>query len=115
MARLLGILSVFVLLVLRPARAATPSCPTVTAKLASCLSYIDDQSTQPASSCCAGLNGILAQAKSKQDKIAVCNCIKSALANLGNKVDTGRVSGLPKKCGMSVDLPPIDKNYDCSK
>lgn len=115
MARLLRILSVFVLLVLRPARAATPSCPTVTAKLASCLSYIDDQSTQPASSCCAGLNGILAQAKSKQDKIAVCNCIKSALANLGNKVDTGRVSGLPKKCGMSVDLPPIDKNYDCSK
>ncbi|CAA2998611.1 non-specific lipid-transfer -like [Olea europaea subsp. europaea] len=115
MARLLEILSIFVLLVLRPATAAAPSCSTVTAKLTSCVSYIDDQSAQPTSDCCAGVKSILAQATSKPDKIATCNCIKSALAIVGNKVDTGRVSSLPKQCGMSVNLPPIDKNYDCSK
>ncbi|KAL2478696.1 Non-specific lipid-transfer protein 4 [Forsythia ovata] len=115
MARLLGILSIFVLLVLRPATAAAPPCTTVNAKLSSCLSYIDGHSTLPPSDCCAGVKEILGQATSKPDKIAICNCIKSALANLGTDVEPGRVSNLPKQCGMSVSLPPITKDYDCSK
>ncbi|XP_060218426.1 non-specific lipid-transfer protein-like [Lycium barbarum] len=99
---------------------SAPSCQTVTSQLSPCLSYIRKDGAKkvgdgPSVPCCTGVNNIYQLAKTKPDRVVICNCLKTVLINLGNNVIPSRISGLPKKCGVSFNMPPLDKNYDCNK
>ncbi|XP_059654204.1 non-specific lipid-transfer protein-like [Cornus florida] len=89
-----------------------PSCPTVVNKLTPCLTYIKG-GTNPSKNCCKGAKDLNDLAKAKPDRVAICNCIKQILPAIGS-YDPSRIASLPKKCNLSINLPPIDKNYDCS-
>ncbi|KAI3449266.1 hypothetical protein Pfo_005931, partial [Paulownia fortunei] len=95
---------------------AAPSCTTIDSKLVSCVTYIEGHiMVGPSSACCAGVEAIVAEATTKKDQVAICKCLKVALVQLGNLVVLDRFSDLPKECGIPIILPPIDKNFDCSK
>ncbi|XP_059636113.1 non-specific lipid-transfer protein-like [Cornus florida] len=98
------------LLVSRSAMSA-PSCAVVSTTLAPCLTYL--QGSDPSDACCAGIKSLSATAKTKDDRVAICNCGKVALSKL--KYDPSRIPPLPKKCGVNLSLPPIDSHTDCSK
>ncbi|XP_071937359.1 non-specific lipid-transfer protein A-like [Coffea arabica] len=97
----------------RPAAVAAVSCMSVNDNLVPCLPYVTDEVSEPSSGCCEGVQRVLDYAPSKPDLVAVCNCIKADLPEMG-KVDTPRIAGLPTACGISRNFPPIDSNYDCS-
>ncbi|KAK6919994.1 hypothetical protein RJ641_015898 [Dillenia turbinata] len=84
---------------------------TVDAELAPCLSYIKNRTI---SGLLYWVKNVAGQAKSKGDRQAICNCIKQRVGGIGS-YDVSRMPQIPKKCGASVNLPPIDKNCDCSK
>lgn len=52
--------------------------------------------------------------KSQADRTAVCNCLKTVLSSIGS-YDKNTLPLLPKKCGSSISLPPIDSKTDCKK
>ncbi|KAH6779973.1 hypothetical protein C2S52_011210 [Perilla frutescens var. hirtella] len=90
---------------------SVPSCPDVIKNVAPCLSYLQGKSASP--QCCAGVKGLSGMAKNQQDRMAICECVKQALSSYA--YDPKRIPLLPKECGAEVVLPPVDKNYDCSK
>ncbi|CAN4108429.1 unnamed protein product [Withania somnifera] len=96
---------------------SAPSCQAVTSQLSPCLPYIKKDSgiNSPTVPCCTGVNKLYKLAKTKGDRVVICNCLKTVLVNLGNSVISSRVADLPKKCGVSFNMPPINKNYDCNK
>nr|AWN82508.1 cyclic nucleotide-gated channel 7 [Nicotiana tabacum] len=113
MARFLVFLALALVIISKKgALGAPPSCPTVTTQLAPCLSYIQGGG-DPSVPCCTGINNIYELAKTKEDRVAICNCLKTAFTHAGN-VNPTLVAQLPKKCGISFNMPPIDKNYDCN-
>ncbi|BBG97640.1 lipid transfer protein 3 [Prunus dulcis] len=117
MTRLIGFLAV--LLFLSSSANSAPSCPTVTQQVAPCLSFVKGGSdTKPSEECCKecckGVKELSVNANSRPDREAVCKCLKQVLSSVGN-YNPSQVSLLPKKCGLSLNLPPIDKNTDCSK
>ncbi|GFP91914.1 non-specific lipid-transfer protein [Phtheirospermum japonicum] len=110
MARLLGALFL-VLLIARPA-VSVPSCTEVFNDLAPCLSYLQGTSKSPTQECCAGLKALKAIEKTKEDRVASCNCGKQALSMFN--YDPKKLTLLPKECGVDMNMPAIDKNFDCS-
>ncbi|GFY92359.1 hypothetical protein Acr_08g0007550 [Actinidia rufa] len=117
MNRLLGFLAVL-FLVMRPATAATPTCTKVYPKVLPCLSYLklvtSDEGDGPSPACCAGVKDLYNEAKSKPDRVAICECIKDALSKVG-PYNPEKIHEIPKKCGIPIDLPPMHANFDCSK
>ncbi|PON51344.1 Lipid transfer protein/Par allergen [Parasponia andersonii] len=96
-----------------PSQPDQPSCNKVVNELSPCLPYVRGREDKPSKSCCDGAKQLNDEAKSKQDKQAACECIKKVLNTLPD-VDTSRISSLPKECGISFNLPPIDRNFDCT-
>ncbi|KAL4586149.1 hypothetical protein LXL04_010781 [Taraxacum kok-saghyz] len=96
----------------RPMVFAVPSCGRVTGKLTSCLSYINGH--DPTNSCCSSIKGLTGMGKTKEDRVAICNCVKQVMERL-NFFDPKRITLLPKKCGVTFQFPPIDHDYDCNK
>lgn len=90
-----------------------PSCTEVTSEVVSCVSYVRNGGS-PSSTCCEGVAAVAKMAKTKEDRVAICNCLKSALGHIGS-YDPSRLPPLSKSCGVNVDLPPVDQSYDCSK
>ncbi|KAA8516171.1 hypothetical protein F0562_019350 [Nyssa sinensis] len=111
MNRLLSFFAIF-LLVSRPAMAA-PSCPIVVVELRPCLAFIKSSGV-PSKDCCEGVKKINDLGKTKPDRVAICNCIKNALSIVG-PYDPSRIPLIPEKCGVPINLPPIDQKFDCSK
>ncbi|KAI3444423.1 hypothetical protein Pfo_001088 [Paulownia fortunei] len=110
MSRLLYVLVlVFVLLISKSAD-SVPSCGEVVKDLSPCLSYL--QGKDPTPQCCSGVKGLKTIAKTKADRVATCNCGKQALSKFN--YDPKRLPLLPKKCGVDLNMPAIDKNFDCS-
>lgn len=98
---------------------SAPSCSTVTQDIAPCLSFLKgkhhiDDENKPSKECCSGVKELSLKAKTKQDRQAICLCIKTALSQIGD-YDPSRISLISESCGLSFALPPIDKNTDCSK
>ncbi|KAK7258513.1 hypothetical protein RIF29_24092 [Crotalaria pallida] len=89
------------------------TCTTVIQDIAPCSNYLL-QSKDPSQACCNGVKKVSGEAKSQKDRTDMCNCLKQGLASIG-KYDPKRISQLPKACGLSITLPPIDQNTDCSK
>ncbi|GFY95962.1 hypothetical protein Acr_11g0002680 [Actinidia rufa] len=116
MNRLLGFLAVL-FLVSRPAMAAAPSCTKVITELLPCLSYLklvpSDKGDGPSPACCAGVEDLYDEGKSKPDREAICECIKDALGKIG-PYNPEKIPEIPKKCGVPIDLPPVHADFDCS-
>ncbi|KAG6395002.1 hypothetical protein SASPL_145593 [Salvia splendens] len=90
---------------------SAPSCVLVVKDVAPCLEYLQGKGASP--ECCQGVNDLRGYAKTKEDRTAICSCVKQALSSY--KYDPKLIPLLPKKCGSNLELPPVDKDYDCSK
>ncbi|KAL8499698.1 hypothetical protein ACS0TY_019610 [Phlomoides rotata] len=110
MSRLLYVFTTALLLVSTSAL-SVPSCLTVVNNITPCLNYL--RGKNPTAKCCAGVKNLKDAMKTKADQVAVCTCTQDVLK--GFTYDPKIIPALPKKCGVSLVLPPIDKNYDCKK
>ncbi|KAJ1413775.1 Plant lipid transfer protein/Par allergen [Sesbania bispinosa] len=110
---LAGLLSIFILLSRSEAQVSI-SCPTVIEAVTPCVSFLQQNSKQPSEACCSGIKKLGGEAGNQKDRTAICECLKQGLALIGN-YDPNRIPQLPKACGLSLTLPPIDQKTDCSK
>lgn len=113
---LVGLLSTVILLISRSKAQVSISCPTVIEDVIPCTSFLQQSSSkQPPQACCNGIKRLSGEAGSQKDQVAaICKCIKQGLAIIRN-YDPKRIPQLPKACGLSFTLPPIDQNTDCSE
>lgn len=110
--RIMWFVTIGILLVSwKPMVDAAPSCPRVATMLAPCFGYINGQ--EPSRMCCSSVENLQKMGKTKDDRVAMCNCVKQVTRLIN--YDPKRITLLPKKCGVSLTFPPVDKNYDCSK
>ncbi|KAI4328904.1 hypothetical protein L6164_021222 [Bauhinia variegata] len=109
MLRLVGLVAI----VMISSSEAIP-CDEVYKELATCASFIEQGGTdQPSEECCNGVKNLNQNAKTKADRVQICECIKKGLINIA--YDPNRIPLLPKACVISdLTLPPIDKNTDCN-
>ncbi|XP_062091416.1 probable non-specific lipid-transfer protein 2 [Humulus lupulus] len=96
-----------------PSQPVQPQCNKVVQQLTPCLQYVRGKEPKPSKACCDGAKQLSESSKSKPDRQAACNCIKQAIGGLPD-IDTSRISSVPKECGIKFDMPPIDRNFDCS-
>ncbi|XP_038891281.1 non-specific lipid-transfer protein Cw18-like [Benincasa hispida] len=95
------------------------SCVPVAQELSPCLGFIKGSDSafggeHPSPSCCSGVKKLVGDAKTKKDKVDLCECIKKSLSMIG-PYDPSRIPLIPKECGIPVQIPPIDNSTDCSK
>ncbi|KAI3956974.1 hypothetical protein MKX01_001008, partial [Papaver californicum] len=76
------------LLVLRPAMSAAPSCDAVITSFAPCLSYLKIFDLVPSTSCCDNIKVLDQQLPEKQDRRSVCQCIKLVVPIIGTVNNT---------------------------
>ncbi|KAL3512665.1 hypothetical protein ACH5RR_025382 [Cinchona calisaya] len=101
------------LVLLAPQGEAVISCSTVYSSLYPCLGYV--MGTGPLDpKCCTGIKSLLAQAKTKEDRQSVCNCLKSLASSSSGNANFGKAQSLPGKCGVSLPYK-ISPSIDCSK
>ncbi|XVE77270.1 hypothetical protein DITRI_Ditri13aG0048800 [Diplodiscus trichospermus] len=94
---------------------AAPACVDVTKAVTPCLEFVRGKDgADPPPACCSGANYLAGQAKTKDDKQAICECLKGVLPNIG-PYDPSRVPLIAKKCGVDIEIPPITAETDCSK
>ena len=92
---------------------ATLTCEEVNNSLIPCIPYISGGVDSPPQPCCDGIKNLISEATSKEDRQAVCECIKAGLKNLPGYL-LGKVQSLPKKCGVSLPFE-ISPSIDCTK
>lgn len=105
-----------VLLLVCKAAMAAPSCGTVNTAVEPCLPFLKgeaDATGPPSEACCLGTRQVNELAKSNDDKVAICNCAKDSLLQFGDYLPS-RIPLIPLQCGLPFNLPPIDKDFDCS-
>ncbi|XP_073147385.1 non-specific lipid-transfer protein 1-like [Henckelia pumila] len=95
-----------------PVAEAAVSCNTVQNSLTPCLGYVVIGGT-PTTQCCNGVKSIFNAAATKEDRQAVCTCLKSLVgsATPGMIANAG---SLPGKCSVSVPFT-ISPSTDCSR
>lgn len=111
MARLIAFLAI--LFFVSTAHSA-PSCPAVTQQLAPCLTFVKGGIAEPSQACCNGVKDLSNNVHSNEDRHGVCLCLQQALSKIGS-YEPSNLPLVPKKCGLKINLLPIDKNTDCSK
>ena len=95
-------------------KAAAP-CQEVYQELSSCVSYVSGQDASPSKSCCQGMREITQRyGGTHSDRESVCECFVSLLPLIGS-VNGNLVPSLSQKCGLSLTLPPISANFNCSQ
>lgn len=107
-------ISIVIILITGCEALASTSCPTVIEEVAPCASFLQGSSKKPSEACCSGVKKLSGDAATQNDRAAICQCLKQGLAFVG-KYDPKLISQLPKDCGLSLTLPPIDQKTDCSK
>ena len=109
------LVSIVILLSRCEADEVSISCPEVILQIAPCASFLQQNSMKkPSQACCNGIKKLSGDAGTQKDRTAICQCLKQGLAKIG-KYDPKRITLLPKDCGVSVKLPPIDQKTDCSR
>jgi len=104
-----------VILLIAGCEALAPiKCPTVIQDVAPCLSFLKSNTKHPSEECCQGIKRLNADAGTQQNRKAICRCLKKGLEAVGD-YDPKLIPLVPKDCGLSVTLPPIDKSTDCTK
>ncbi|KAI9073221.1 hypothetical protein K1719_044830 [Acacia pycnantha] len=97
-----------------PKQVGAIPCTVAIPKIAPCREYIDASKPKPSQSCCNGVKDINDRAKTRQDRVEACQCIKQALSLMG-KYDPNRIPLIPEQCRLSFSLPAIKKDTDCNK
>ncbi|RZC51726.1 hypothetical protein C5167_020146 [Papaver somniferum] len=101
------------LLVLRPAISAAPSCDAVITSFSPCLSYLKNVGSVPSTSCCDNIKVLDQQVTEKQDRKSVCQCIKLAVPIIGT-VNNTRVGDISNNCGSKFyKIPLISPDMNC--
>ncbi|PWA45573.1 non-specific lipid-transfer protein [Artemisia annua] len=95
----------------RPYVFAAPNCARVVAMLPPCWGFITGQ--DPSEFCCSSIKNLEDMGKTKEDRVAMCNCVKQVSRIVS--YDPKRITVLPKKCGLDSTFPPIDQEYDCKE
>jgi len=89
-------------------------CSTVIEDVAPCVSFLKSNTEHPSEKCCSGIKSLNDDAGSAENRKVICRCLKRGLAAIGD-YDPKRIPLVPKECGLSITLPPIDKKTDCKK
>ncbi|XP_062181021.1 non-specific lipid-transfer protein 1-like [Phragmites australis] len=107
------LLVALVLLAALPPRAgAAVSCSTVYNTLMPCLGYVQNGGTV-ARACCAGIQRLVSGGRSRDDRRAICTCLKNVAAGAAGGPYISRAAGLPGRCG--VPLPyKLSPNMNCN-
>lgn len=113
MNHLAGVLAILLLISLSGTEGA-PSCSEMVNQLSPCIPYLMENQAKPSAACCNGVKYISKYSKKKRDREAICQCLESS-AQIYPLIDLSLVSSLPKNCGLSVKLPLISRDFDCSK
>uniref|UniRef100_A0A251RTG5 Non-specific lipid-transfer protein n=1 Tax=Helianthus annuus TaxID=4232 RepID=A0A251RTG5_HELAN len=87
-----------------------PTCSRVGRILAPCTGFLNGQ--EPTSLCCSSVKKLHDAGKTKNDRVAICNCIKQVTKSI--PYDAKRIPLMSTKCGVKPEFPPIDKNYNCA-
>ncbi|XP_026384733.1 non-specific lipid-transfer protein 1-like [Papaver somniferum] len=82
----------------------------VAGKVGSCLGYLKGGDLNP--DCCPGVKGLLAMAKTKDDRQAVCRCLKYAVQSVTG-IKMANVVALPGKCDVTIPYK-ISPATDCA-
>ncbi|KAI9073237.1 hypothetical protein K1719_044846 [Acacia pycnantha] len=91
------------------------TCTGVIQEVHPCRGYIIKAKRIPTKSCCKGVKEIYDKAKTRPDRIEVCECIKRALSVLESSYDPQRIPLIPKTCGLHFSLPAINEHSNCNK
>ncbi|KAE9590152.1 hypothetical protein Lal_00027839 [Lupinus albus] len=89
------------------------SCPIVVKNIKPCSDFLL-KSKDPSQECCNGIKILSGESEGEEDRTSICECIKQGLYSIGT-YDPKRIPQLPQACGLSMIVPPIDNNTDCSK
>ncbi|XP_019429709.1 PREDICTED: non-specific lipid-transfer protein-like [Lupinus angustifolius] len=89
------------------------SCPIVIQNIKPCSDFLLN-GKDPSQECCNGIKIVSGEAEGQEDRTSICQCIKQGLSGLGT-YDPKLIPQLPQACGLSMIVPPIDQNTDCSK
>ncbi|KAJ0428816.1 putative plant lipid transfer protein/Par allergen [Helianthus annuus] len=87
------------------------SCGELAGMLSPCISYLRSGGS-PSANCCSGAKKVQGAIQSQADRRTACNCAKSAAGQLQVRADAA--TGLPGKCGISVNVP-MNPNVDCNR
>ncbi|GAY35304.1 AAI domain-containing protein [Citrus sinensis] len=103
---------VILVLAVSASRVHAMSCSEAVTTLMPCVPFVVGSDPRPTASCCLGVKTVNDQATTKEDRRALCECLKKAGPALGAKPE--KAKQLPGLCGIKVPVP-IDPNIDCNK
>ncbi|PQQ16772.1 non-specific lipid-transfer protein A [Prunus yedoensis var. nudiflora] len=113
MTRLTKITIVIMSLVSGSAMGDLPSCETILETLSPCAKQ-QNNDVKPPQTCCDAIQSLSQYSNDNEDQHEICDCI-AILAGLPIN-DFSYISFLPQACGhLSVKLPPISTDIDCSQ
>ncbi|XP_075499844.1 non-specific lipid-transfer protein 1-like [Primulina tabacum] len=96
-----------------PTAEAVISCNSVLTTLSPCLNFVMFGGDVPSTECCYGVKFVYNAATTKEDRQAVCSCLKS-VANSATPSMIKNAAEIPGKCGVSLPYV-ISPSTDCSK
>ncbi|KAK7390222.1 hypothetical protein VNO78_25521 [Psophocarpus tetragonolobus] len=99
-----------------PKAQAQVTCGQVVSNLTPCISYVVYGGATVPGQCCNGIRNLNSMARTKQDRQAVCNCIKNGVRNSGftySKYNLNLAASLPKKCRVNIPYQ-ISPDTDCA-
>ncbi|KAJ8499948.1 hypothetical protein OPV22_010500 [Ensete ventricosum] len=108
----LALALLLLLLVTGPHVTQAITCGQVSSALSSCIPYATGKGSLTAA-CCSGVKRLNSAATTSADRKTACTCIKSLISRISG-LNTGLVSGIPGKCGVSIPYA-ISPSTDCSK
>jgi len=96
-----------------PLANAVITCPDMDITLMACLSYVAYPTPSPPQPCCAAVLDVTAQAITREDRQAVCSCLKGLMSGIPG-LDLISLAALPSVCSANIGYT-ISPDMDCSK
>ncbi|RHN46676.1 putative plant lipid transfer protein/Par allergen [Medicago truncatula] len=96
-----------------PLANAVITCRDAAITLMGCLPYVAHPTPSPPQNCCAAVLDVTGQAITREDRQAVCSCLKGLMNGIPG-LDLTALASLPKVCGANIGYE-ISPDMDCSK
>ncbi|CAH1429575.1 unnamed protein product [Lactuca virosa] len=91
------------------------SGPAVGIAFSPCLGFLDNKEPKALKVCCSGHENLYKRGKTKEDRVAICNCLKTLLENH----DRRRFLNIREQCHIDkskgLGIPDVGPTADCSK